>query len=395
MADAVLSLNAGSSSLKFALFETAPGSGPTPAVRGQISGIGTEPRLIARDETGALLTDRTWPSGAGLTHEAFLHDLFAWIEAHLGRDALVGVGHRVVHGGAEFATPVRVDDAVLAKLDALSPLAPLHQPHSLAALRAARAVRPGLPQVACFDTAFHRSQSAVATRFALPRELEGEGVRRYGFHGLSYEHVGRRLAELDPDAAAGRVIAAHLGAGASLCALKAGVSVDTTMGFTAAEGLVMGTRCGSLDPGVLLYLLQSRGYDAAGLEALIYRRSGLLGVSGVSSDMRALLASPDPRAREAVDLFVYSIGRHAGALASSLGGLDAFVFTAGIGENSAEIRARVAARLAWLGVELDAQANASGAPLISTPSSRVAVRVIPTDEERMIAVHTLEAIAAD
>jgi acetate kinase len=394
MTDAVLSLNAGSSSLKFAMFEVDPGREPVAAARGQISGIGTEPRLLARDEAGQVLADRRWPNGVAMTHEAFLHDLFHWIEAHLGRDRLIGVGHRVVHGGVEFSAPVIVDDGVLAKLDALCPLAPLHQPHNLAALRAARAVRPDLPEVACFDTAFHRTQPEVATRFALPQELEAKGVRRYGFHGLSYEYISRRLAQLDPKAAAGRVIAAHLGNGASLCAMKAGQSLDTTMGFTAVEGLVMGTRTGSLDPGVLLYLLQSEGYDAAKIEDLIYRRSGLLGVSGLSSDMKVLLESEDPKAKKAVDLFVYAAARHAGALASSLGGLDAFVFTAGIGENAPEIRARICERLAWLGVEIDPAANLRAAPVISTPVSRVVVRVIPTDEERMIALHATAAIQA-
>jgi acetate kinase len=393
MADAVLCLNAGSSSLKFALFEVGPGDEPSAVARGQISGIGTEPRLIAGDESGAVLTDRRWPGGQGMTHEAFLSDLFHWIDAHLGRDRLVGVGHRVVHGGVDFSAPVIVDDAVLARLDALSPLAPLHQPHNLAALRAARAVRPGLPEVACFDTAFHRTQPDVATRFALPPEFEAKGVRRYGFHGLSYEYIARRLAELDPKAATGRVIAAHLGNGASLCAMHAGRSIDTTMGFTAVEGLVMGTRTGSLDPGVLLYLLQSEGYDAARIEDLIYRRSGLLGVSGLTGDMKILLESDDPKASQAVDLFVWAAARHTGALASSLGGLDAFVFTAGIGENASEVRARIGARLAWLGVEIDPDANAAAAPVISTPQSRVVVRVIPTDEERMIALHSRAVIA--
>jgi acetate kinase len=392
MTDALLSLNAGSSSLKFALFEVGAGRELAVAARGQIAGIGTEPRLIARDKAGAVLTERRWAGGGALPHETFLHDLFDWIEDHLGADALVAAGHRVVHGGVAFSRPVVVDEAVLTALDALSPLAPLHQPHNLAVVRAAMAVRPGLPQVACFDTAFHRTQPAVATRFALPRELEADGVRRYGFHGLSYEYVAGRLRELDPEAARGRVIAAHLGAGASLCAIMAGESLDTTMGFTAVEGLVMATRCGTLDPGVLLHLIQSRGFTGEDIEDLIYRRSGLLGVSGLTGDMRELLASPDPRAAEAVELFVYSIARHAGALASSLGGLDAFVFTAGVGENAPEIRARVCARLAWLGVELDPDANARGAPVISSPRSRVAVRVVPTDEERMIALHAQAAI---
>jgi acetate kinase len=392
MSRAVLGLNAGSSSLKFALFEIEAADGVRPMARGEIEGIGTSPHLIARDPAGAVLTERRWPDGAAMTHEAFFDALFAWVEAHLDGDALAAVGHRVVHGGAAFVAPVLVDDEVLAKLDALSPLAPLHQPHNLAGIRAAQAVRPGLPQVACFDTAFHATQPAVATRVALTRDLAADGVRRYGFHGLSYEYVARRLRRIDPAMAAGRVIGAHLGNGASLCAMRDGVSLDTTMGFTAVDGLVMGTRCGTLDPGVILYLVQTRGYGAQQVEDLIYRRSGLLGVSGLSSDMRVLTSSRAPEAREAVELFVYRLAREAGGLASSLGGLDGLVFTAGIGEHAADIRALACARLAWLGVEIDPAANAAHAPVISTTSSRVKVRVIPTDEEAMTALHTLRVI---
>jgi acetate kinase len=392
MNDAVLSLNAGSSSLKFALYEVAAVGAPTPAVRGEIEGIGTAPHLIARDLNGRIMTERRWPDRATMAHEAFFGDLFDWIEHHLGGDELIGVGHRVVHGGARFDGPVLATEAVMAELAALSPLAPLHQPHNLAAVRAAQAVRPHLPQVVAFDTAFHRTQPSVSTRFALPRDLEIEGVRRYGFHGLSYEYVAHTLAVLDPEMARGRIVAAHLGNGASLCAMSGGVSLDTTMGFTAVDGLVMGTRCGALDPGILLYLIQSHGYTGEEIEDLIYRRSGLLGVSGVSSDMRALLASRDPRAAEAVELFVYQISRQAAALVGSLGGLDGLVFTAGIGEHAPAIRAAACARLSWLGVELAAEANAAGAAVISASSSRVKVRVLPTDEERMIAIHTLDVL---
>jgi acetate kinase len=390
--DAILSLNAGSSSLKFALFEVAAAGDPTLAIRGQIEGIGTAPHLVARDCGGRVLVDRRWSDGGTMAHEAFFGELFDWIEHHLGGDDLIGVGHRIVHGGARFDSPVPVSDAVMAELAALSPLAPLHQPHNLAAVRAAQAVRPHLPQVAAFDTAFHRSQPAVVTRFALPRALEDEGVRRYGFHGLSYEYLARTLADLDPEMAGGRVVAAHLGNGASLCAMSGGVSLDTTMGFTAVDGLVMGSRCGALDPGVILYLIQSHGYTGSMIEDLIYRRSGLLGVSGISGDMRALLASRDPHAAEAIELFVYQIGRQAAALAGALGGLDGLIFTAGIGEHAPEIRAAVCARLSWLGVELDTGSNAAGRAVISTPSSRVKVRVLPTDEERMIAIHTLDVL---
>ncbi|MEL6062058.1 MULTISPECIES: acetate/propionate family kinase [unclassified Methylobacterium] len=392
MSDAVLSLNAGSSSLKFALFEVAAAGDPQPTVRGEIEGIGTAPHLVARDHTGRVLTERRWPDGASMAHEAFFGALFDWIEHHLGGDELIGVGHRIVHGGARFDGPALASDAVMTELAALSPLAPLHQPHNLAAVRAAQAVRPHLPQIVAFDTAFHRTQPVVATRFALPRALTDAGVRRYGFHGLSYEYVARTLAGLDPEMARGRIVAAHLGNGASLCALSGGVSLDSTMGFTAVDGLVMGTRCGSLDPGVLLYLIQSHGYSGEAIEDLIYRRSGMLGVSGLSSDMRTLLASHDPHAAEAVELFVYQIGRQAAALAGSLGGLDGLVFTAGIGEHAAAIRAAACARLSWLGVEIAADANAAGAAVISAPASRVKVRVLPTDEERMIAIHTLEIL---
>lgn len=395
MTRAILSVNAGSSSIKFALFEIPCGDDPRRVASGEIEGIGTLPHLTARDATGNVLTERRWDAGEALGHEAFLGDLLGWAGEHLGADELVAVGHRVVHGGTRYATPTRVTPPVLAELEALCPLAPLHQPHNLAAIRAIETVRPGLAQIACFDTAFHHDQPAVATRFAIPRALEEEGVRRYGFHGLSYEYIARRLAELDPALASGRVIAAHLGNGASLCAMQGPRSIDTTMSFTALDGLVMGTRCGTIDPGVLLYLLQQKGYDADGIEHLLYERSGLLGVSGISSDMRALLESDSPQAEEAVDLFTYRVAREAGALASTLGGLDGFVFTAGIGENAPEIRARTCRRLAWLGIDIDEAANSSGEPVISTPLSRVTVRVIPTDEERMIAIHTAELLRED
>jgi acetate kinase len=388
VSDAILTFNAGSSSVKFSLFDISDQGSLQLASKGQIEGIGTAPHLIARNPAGAVLTERRWSDGAARSHEDFLGDLLGWIEDHLGGDRLVAAGHRVVHGGPDFTVPLRVDDHVLAVLDRLCPLAPLHQPHNLAAIRAVTAVRPKLPQVVCFDTAFHHTLDAVATRVALTRELAEAGVRRYGFHGLSYEYVIGRLRELAPTLATGRVIMAHLGNGASLCGTKDGGSVDTTMGFTALDGLVMGTRCGDLDPGVILYLEQERGMDARAVEDLLYHRSGLLGVSGISSDMRVLLASSDPRAREAIDLFVFRIGREVGALASSLGGLDGLIFTAGIGENAAEIRAAVCARLAWLGVELDDAANRSCPGLISTVESRTEVWVVPTDEEAMIARHT-------
>ncbi|PZU51154.1 MAG: acetate kinase [Sphingomonas sp.] len=392
MADILLCLNSGSSSLKFGLYER--GEGLQLRARGKIEKIGIEPYLLATSADGEVIAERRWLHGEDMSHEKLLGELLAGIEARIGHD-LVGVGHRVVHGGANHHTPVRVTDALLTELARFNPLAPLHQPHNLSAIHAVAALRPGIAQVAVFDTAFHQTQPPVATRIALPRRFADEGVRRYGFHGISYEYVADRLAELDPALLSGRVIAAHLGNGASLCAMKAGESIDTTMGFTALDGLVMGSRCGTIDPGVLLYLFQQDGMDAASVESLLYRESGLLGVSGVSSDMRTLFESAEPAAKEAIELFTYRIARESGALMASLGGLDGIVFTAGIGENSPEIRALVCERLSWLGIELDEAANRAGAPLISTAASRVAVRVIPTDEERMIAQHSDALLARE
>lgn len=388
MPDAILTLNAGSSSLKFALYRL--GARKTLALKGFIEGIGVDPHLVVRDDAGAVLTERRWFSGGAGSHEDFLDGLLSWIDDHLGEDRLIAVGHRVVHGGAAFGAPVRIDPATLEALEKLSPLAPLHQPHNLAAIRAVAVVRPGLPQVACFDTAFHHGQDPVVTRFALPRALSEQGVRRYGFHGLSYEFVSRRLRELDPALAAGKAIVAHLGNGASLCGMRDGRSVDSSMGFTALDGLVMGTRCGTLDPGVALYLLQQKKLTPDALEDLLYRKSGLLGVSGISSDMRALEASDDPRAHDAIESFVHRIVRESGAVASVMGGLDGFVFTAGIGENAPGIRRAVCQGLAWLGLSLDDAANRAegNAPRrISAPDSRMSVWVIPTDEEAMIVEH--------
>jgi acetate kinase len=297
-----------------------------------------------------------------------------------------------VHGGTAFAGPALVDDAVLERLQSLRPLAPLHQPHNLAAIRAIAAVAPWLPQVACFDTAFHHSQPAVAQRFALPRDLHDAGIRRYGFHGLSYEYIASALRERDPDVARGRVVVAHLGSGCSMCAMRDGKSIDSTMGFTALDGLPMGTRCGTLDPGVILYLLRERGMTADGIEKLLYQQSGLRGVSGISNDMRELLAARDPRAEQAIDLFVYRTARELGAMAATLGGLDGVVFTAGIGEHSAEIRRRVCKASAWLGLSLDADANEKGTERISAEASRVSIWSIPTDEERTIARQTMRML---
>jgi acetate kinase len=301
----------------------------------------------------------------------------------------VAVGHRVAHGGPHYAAPVVVNDAVLAALDRLVPLAPLHQPHNLAPIRAIQSGFPGVLQVACFDTAFHRGHADVADRYALPEALYQEGVRRYGFHGLSYESIAQTLGRVAPAVARGAVVVAHLGSGASMCAMRDGRSVDSTMGFTALDGLPMGTRCGQLDPGVVLYLLRAKHYDVDGVERLLYQEAGLRGLSGISNDVRDLLASPDPRARLALDYFVYRVGREIGALAASMGGIDALVLTGGIGENSPEMRARICATAAWLGLALDETANRAGGPRISTSGSRPSAWVIPTDEERMIAEHTL------
>ncbi|NPD70299.1 acetate/propionate family kinase (plasmid) [Lichenicola cladoniae] len=392
MPGAILALNAGSSSIKFGLFEVGDGPELRLMSKGGIQGVGGNPHFTATDAAGASMTDKHW-QGKEAEYDAMLGALLAWAESHVHPDTLVAVGHRVVHGGRDFTAPVRLTAEIVQQLDALTPLAPLHQPHSLAPIRTLTALRPGLPQVACFDTAFHNTMPAVAKRFALPREYEDEGVWRYGFHGLSYEYVSRALRQDAPGLSAGRVVVAHLGNGASLCAMRDGQSQDTTMGFTALDGLVMGTRCGTLDAGVVLYMLQQKGLDAHAVEQVLYERSGLLGVSGLSSDMRTLLDSADERAREAVELFAFRVGQETAAMAASMNGLDGFVFTGGIGEHAVAARTLVCERLRWLGVALDAAANANGAGRISTPGSRVEVHVIPTDEEATIARHTHDLIA--
>jgi acetate kinase len=322
-----------------------------------------------------------------MSHAVALDHLLDAVQDGLDGARIVGVGHRVVHGGLEFMAPTAVDESILQRLDRYVPLAPLHQPHNLAAIRALLARLPGVPEVACFDTAFHRTVPEVAQRFALPPRFAAAGVRRYGFHGLSYEYIASRLPQVDERAANGRTVVFHLGNGASMCAISRCQSVATTMGFTAVDGLPMGTRCGALDPGVVLFLMDELKMDARAIEQLIYHESGLLGMSGISSDMRALLASAEPAAAMALDVFVYRAGRELGSLAAALGGLDAVVFTAGIGENQAEIRQRICSHGAWLGIELDAAANLRHGPRISTPASAVAAYVIPTDEESMIARH--------
>ena len=392
VADAILVLNAGSSSLKFSVFQNR--DPPQPLFRGQIEALFTSPTFTASDERETV-EEKRWPEGTRLGHRGAIAFLFDRLrDGALARHPIVGAGHRVVHGGTRFVEPVFVDGKTLAELEALVPLAPLHQPHNVAAIVEVARTAPDVPQVACFDTSFHRTQPAVAQAFALPRRYAAEGVRRYGFHGLSYEFVASTLATLDVRAAEGRTIAAHLGNGASLCAMASGRSVATTMSFTALDGLVMGTRCGAIDPGALLYLIESRGLDGAALSRLLYEESGLLGVSGISSDMRVLLESREPQASEAVDLFAYRIRREIGSMAAALGGLDALVFTGGIGENAPSIRARVCRDATWLGVELDEQKNAAGGPRISRDGSRVSAWVVHTNEELMIARHTQRVLGS-
>jgi len=387
VSDTILVVNAGSSSIKFSVF---PGGDQPTRQRiiceGQYEGIGHRVHFSANDSAGGSLGDEHLPDGT--THEQALAALLGWLEGHFQDHRLTVAGHRVVHGGSLYVAPVLIDAAVLTELRHLVPLAPLHQPHNLAAIDALAKLHPALPQIACFDTAFHHTQSEVVTSFALPRRLTAEGIRRYGFHGLSYEYIASVLPDiLGPAAANGRIVVAHLGSGASLCAIKNLRSEATTMGFTALDGLPMSRRCGNLDPGVVLYLMQDKGMTAAEVSDLLYNESGLLGVSGVSDDMRDLLASDNPSAREAVALFVYRIGRELGSMAAAVGGIDALVFTAGIGEHTAEVRRRVCEDAAWLGVNLDQSANLAGGARITSMGSRTSAWVVPTDEDLMIARH--------
>ena len=390
-AEAVLVLNAGSSSVKFSLYTDAQGDA-RPRLRGQIEGLQGLPTFIARDADDQVVHQEQWSGGGALSHGDATTHLLEFLNRELATTPLGAVGHRVVHGGRDFTVPVKLDAGVLTALERLIPLAPLHQPHNIAPMRVIAAYAPSLPQVACFDTAFHRTQPPIAQAFALPRAITERGVQRYGFHGLSYEYIASVLANFDAAAAHGRVVVAHLGNGASLCAMREGRSIASTMGLTALDGLMMGTRCGSLDPGVILYLIEELGMDARALETLLYKESGLLGVSGISSDMRTLLASDLPRAQEAIDLFVYRFRRELGSMVAALDGLDALVFTGGIGEHAVAIRERVCRDAAWLGVELDPKANEGGGPRISPERARISVWVIPTDEERMIARHTRELL---
>lgn len=393
MTDVILALNAGSTSLKFSLFSIERGGETlSPLYRGGVEGIGSQAHFLVSDASGQRQEDEALTGAAALTHEEALSVLLSWIEHHEAGLRLLAAGHRVVHGGTRYWKPVLVDAEVLVALEQFVPLAPLHQPHNLAVIRAVASIQPALPQVACFDTAFHHTQPAVAQAFALPRNITALGVKRYGFHGLSYEYIASVLPHYLGASAEGRVVVAHLGGGDSMCALRERKSIATSMGFTALDGLPMGTRCGALDPGVVLYLLGERQMTLDAVTDLLYHRSGLLGVSGVSSEMQELLASDDPAAAEAIDLFVYRIRRELGSLTATLGGLDALVFTAGIGEHAAPIRARVCQDAQWLGVQLDEAANRAGGPKISAAESAVSVWVIPTDEDLMIARHTRDVL---
>jgi acetate kinase len=390
--DSILVVNAGSSSVKFQVFETGGKSNLKRLIKGQMDGIGTRPRLRAQAADNTALIDQTYGLDVVSDVPSAIREAGAWLRTSQKLN-LIAVGHRVVHGGPGYSRPVLIDNEIVKKLERYIPLAPLHQPNNLAPIRSLLKNNPELPQVACFDTAFHRDHSAVADHFAIPEHFYKEGVRRYGFHGLSYEFVARRMQELFPEVAKSRMIIAHLGSGASMCALSNGRSLESTMGFTALDGLPMGTRPGQIDPGVVLYLISEKGMSAEAVQKLLYNDCGLKGLSGISNDMRVLETGDEPGAKLAIDYFVYRIGLYTGLLAAALGGLDAFVFTAGIGENSHGIRAQISEKLAWLGAELDTKANADRKPLISRPESRVKLYVIPTDEELMIAEHTLATIA--
>jgi acetate kinase len=390
--DTILVANAGSSSVKFQIFEVEQGGGPRRQLKGQIDGVGSRPRLRASTADGKVLVDRSYDKDAVRDVTAALATAGAWLRTELKIDP-IAIGYRVVHGGPDYDKPVRIDHKVLAQLERYASLAPLHQPYNLAPIRSILVNYPDLPQIACFDTAFHRGHSALADCYAIPRQLHAEGVRRYGFHGLSYEYIASALPKLAPEIADKRVIVAHLGSGASMCALDHGHSVESTMGFTALDGLPMGTRPGQLDPGVVLYLISEKGMSADEVQNLLYRECGLKGLSGISNDMRELQGNSSPNAVLAVDYFVYRVGLDAGMLAAAMQGVDGFVFTAGIGENSPQIRAAIVNKLGWLGASLDAAANAGNKLLISGRGSRFPVYVVPTDEELMIARHTLSLLS--
>jgi acetate kinase len=390
MSDAILVLNAGSTTIKFGLFDVAA-QGPELLCKGLLDEHDAEPRLTIKDVDGQVLFEKHRPDlgdTAGL-----LDDILNWVDAYLVSDDLLAIGHRIVHGGQDFVAPVYLTNEVVDALQALTPLAPLHQPRCLSPIRPIMSLRPGLPQIACFDTAFHHNLGPLASRFAIPRQFDALGIRRYGFHGLSYQFIAQRLADMSPALASKRTVVAHLGSGSSLCAMRDGASVDTTMGLTALDGLMMGTRCGAIDPGVLLYLQQVRGLSADELEHLLYKESGLLGVSGLSADMRVLIASEEPHAIEAVNLFVERAAKEIAAMAVSLDGIECLVFTGGIGEHSKEVRERICARLGWLGVELNATANSAGSESIAVRGSKVDIWIIPTSEETTIARDCMAVLA--
>jgi len=389
--DTILVVNAGSSSVKFQVFAVDGEGRLQREIKGQVDGIGSRPRLRATAATGDTMADRAYPIESVSDVPAALMLASTWLREELQLGPLA-VGHRVVHGGPDYDRPVLIDHGVVARLERFTALAPLHQPHNLAPIRTLLARFPALPQVACFDTAFHRGHDEVADHYAIPRRLHDEGIRRYGFHGLSYEYIAKALPKVAPEIASGRVIVAHLGSGASMCAIHGGRSVESTMGFTALDGLPMGTRTGQIDPGVILYLMTAKGMSPSQMQDFLYRDCGLKGLSGISNDMRELLVSDDPRASFAVDYFVHRVSLHAGMLAAALQGLDGFVFTAGIGENSADMRARIAERLGWLGASLDQIQNTRHAPRISRADSRLPLYIVPTDEELMIAQHTLSLL---
>lgn len=386
MEDAILVVNAGSSSLKFQLYLIGRG-GPSSIRRGAIDGIGVQPRIRILSEAGHLIHSRKMAPAEVPDLPSAIAKMADWLRTVEGV-RLRAIGHRIVHGGPKHADPVQITPAIIEELTAFQELAPLHQPNNLAPIRLAMQVAPHLPQIACFDTAFHRGHPEHTDCYALPKSFYDDGVRRYGFHGLSYKYIAQKLQEIAPELASGRVIVAHLGSGASMCALQNGVSIESTMGFTALDGIPMGTRPGQLDSGVVLYMMSHMGKTAQEVTDLLYHEAGLMGLSGISADMRILLKSDDPRARLAIDHFVHRCGLYAGMLAAAMGGVDGVVFTAGIGENSPEIRAGVAEKLKWLGAEIDQKANTSGATLISAPASKLAVYRIPTNEELVIAKET-------
>jgi acetate kinase len=389
MSKTMLALNAGSSSIKFGLFDIT-GAEPSYLFAGEVADIGDKPHLTVKDMDGRNVLDRGWPTPR--KQEDILHDILGWADRNAGNGGLGAIGHRIVHGGSQFVAPVRLNHKTIDELARLTPMAPLHQEACLSPARTLLSLRPDVMQVGCFDTAFHAALEPPVSRFAIPRSYEESGIRRYGFHGLSYEFIAGRLREISPDLAGKRTVVAHLGSGASLCAMRNGRSVDTTMGFTPLDGVMMGTRCGTIDPGILLYLQRERGMSAEDLEQLLYYKSGLLGVSGVFSDMRMLLSSSDPRAAEAVDLFTFEAAKAVCAMALTMEGLDCLVFTGGIGEHAAKVRALVCNRLRWLGLELDPKANDGAVDLVSLSSSSVEIRVIPTSEETTIARHVLAMV---